>query len=92
MKFDVITGNPMIVKQENGKYQVVYAQPPLWAIQNYTDLTLEEVFLMLTSSDISLVHHEEEEAAEEAAEAEATETELTLLQEIRDLLKTEKSE
>lgn len=43
MKFDVITGNPMIVKQENGKYQVVYAQPPLWAIQNYTDLTLEEV-------------------------------------------------
>lgn len=43
MKFDVITGNPMIAKQENGKYQVVYAQPPLWAIQNYTDLTLEEV-------------------------------------------------
>ena len=47
---------------------------PLLALRN-TDLTLEEVFLMLTSSDISLVQHEEKE--EEAAVEEAAETEET---------------
>ena len=41
---------------------------PLLALRN-TDLTLEEVFLMLTSSDISLVQHEEE-TPEEAPVAE----------------------
>ena len=40
---------------------------PLLALRN-TDLTLEEVFLMLTSSDASLVQHEEEAAEVPAAE------------------------
>ena len=48
---------------------------PMLALRN-TDLTLEEVFLMLTSSDISLVQHEEE-PEEEAAAEEAVETEET---------------
>ncbi|MBO5159276.1 MAG: hypothetical protein J6B94_06775 [Lachnospiraceae bacterium] len=43
MNFNFITGNPTITKQANGKYQVLYAQPPIGKIKNFTDLTLEEV-------------------------------------------------
>lgn len=44
MKFDVITGNPTIAKQESGKYMVVYANPSEnWKIIKYRNLSLEEV-------------------------------------------------
>lgn len=44
MKFDVITGNPMIAKIKNGEYMVVYADPSdNWKISEYKGLTLEEV-------------------------------------------------
>ena len=43
MIFNVITGNPTITKQANGRYQVLYHHPSIGKIENFTDLTLEEV-------------------------------------------------
>lgn len=44
MKYDVITGNPIIANIGKGKYVVVYANPSEnWKITEYNNLTFSEV-------------------------------------------------
>ena len=42
MKFDVVGSNPIIMKQEDGLYTVIYALPPAWKIEKKVNLTYQE--------------------------------------------------
>lgn len=43
MHFNVIAGNPMITRQDNGKYLVIHADPlNNWEITKYENLSYEE--------------------------------------------------
>ena len=46
MRFDNIGGNPVITKQENNNFLVVYNDPTTGTIQKYENLTFEEVSLL----------------------------------------------
>lgn len=43
LKADVIVGNPMIARQADGRYMVVYAELPLWKIKKLENLTYFEL-------------------------------------------------
>ena len=53
-KYDVVGSNPIIFREGNGLYTVIYALPPAWKIEKKVNLTYEQLKALPYVTDFML--------------------------------------